>query len=74
MMVMSIEDFHKGAPRNATHVLERDNVFQYASFTGFNYDSCDNSTCGEAYINPEAANNDWFFVVGKGDWKVHLTL
>ena len=74
MKIMNIVDFHKNAPRNATHVLERNGVFEYANFTGFNYDSCDNSTCAESFANAEAPNNDWFFRVGKGDWQVHLTL
>ena len=74
MNIKSVTEFHEQAPANATHVLKLGDKYEYANFTGFNYDSCDNSTPNETFTNPGAANNDWFFNVRKGDWEVHLKL
>lgn len=74
MKVMNIVDFYKQAPRNATHVLKRNDVFEYANYNRGYYDSCDNCTRDEMLKNPMAGNKDWFFKIGKGDWSVHLEL
>ena len=74
MKIKSVTEFHEQAPANATHVLERNGVFEYANYNRGYYDSCDNATRDEMLNNPQAANNDWFFNIGKGDWSVHLTL
>ena len=74
MDIKSVTEFHEQAPPNATHVLNMGDKYEYANFTGSNYDSCDNSTHQETFTNPEAANNDWFFNVQNGFWKVHLEL
>jgi len=74
MKIKSIAEFHKEAPKNASHVLERNDVFEYANYNRGCYDSCDNATRDEMMLNPCAANNDWFFNIGKGDWAVYLTL
>jgi len=74
MKIKSVTEFHEQAPKNATHVLKLGDKYEYANFTGYNYDSCDNSTPAETFTNAEAANNDWFYRVGKGDWEVHLKL
>lgn len=74
MKEASVTGFHEQAPKNATHVLVRNDVFEYANYNRGYYDSCDNCTRDEMLMNPSAANNDWFFNIGKGDWQVHLKL
>lgn len=71
---MSVDKFHELAPRNATHVLKRGDVFEYANYNRGFYDSCDNCTRDEMLNNPMAGNKNWFFNVGKDSWLVHLLL
>lgn len=74
MKIKSITEFHEQAPVNATHVLRLGDKYEYANFTGFRYDSCDNSNFSEMLANPAAPNNDWFFNVNENEWRVHLVL
>ena len=74
MKVKSVTEFHEQAPTNATHVLKLGDKYEYANFTGYKYDSCDNSDFDEMLKNPTAANSDWFFNVNEHDWQVHLKL
>jgi len=74
MKVKSVVEFHKQAPRNATHVLMLGDKYEYANFTGRVYDSCDNSDFDEGIKNPTAPTDNWFFNIGNGDWEVYLEL
>ena len=74
MNIKSIVDFHKQAPRNATHVLKRGDKYEYANLNGSYYDSCENATRDDMLRNPSSANNDFFFIVQDGEWEVHLEL
>lgn len=74
MKIKSVTELHEQAPGNATHVLKRGDEYEYANFTGFNYDSCENTTMDEMLKNPTSANNNWFFKIGTHDWEVYLKL
>jgi len=74
MKLQSVTEFHEQAPGNATHVLKLGDKYEYANFTGYQYDSCDNATHETMLTNAAAPNNDWFFNVENGDWEVHLKL
>jgi len=74
MKIKDVSEFHKQAPRNATHVLKMGDKYEYANYTRGTYDSCDNCTRDEMLNNPMAGNNDWFFDVSEDFWSVHLKL
>jgi len=74
MKIKSISEFNEQAPVNATHVLKLGDKYEYANFTGYKYDSCDNSDFNDVSKNHTGANNDWFFNVSKYEWQVHLEL
>ena len=74
MKVMNVVDFHRNAPRNATHVLKMGDKYEYANLARGSYDSCDNATRDDMLRNPSAGNNDSFFLVRYDYWQVHLTL
>ena len=74
MDVKSVTEFHEQAPICATHVLKMGDNYEYANLVSGYFDSCDNATRDGMLNNPMAANNDWFFNIGKGQWQVHLKL